>query len=80
MAAAVVARPALWRPALRQLRVLAPDRWWSRRPFLPLPDREWMGFRMTTAYGSPDAPLVVDDVVTWLRWSKSVGSPAGTQG
>ena len=52
---------------------------WSRRPFLPLPDPDWMAFRMTTAYGDPSAPLVVDDVITWLRWSKSLGSLAGTQ-
>lgn len=80
MIAAVVVRPGLWRPAVRQLRVLAPDRWWAHRPFLPVPDRNWMQFRMTTAYGDPNAPLVADDVVTWLRWSKSLGSLAGTQG
>ncbi len=79
-AAAVAVRPGLWPSALRQLRVLAPDRWWARRPFLPVPDRDWMAFRMTTAYGDPGAPLVADDVVTWLRWSKSVRSLAGTEG
>ncbi len=35
---------------------------------------------MTTAYGDPDAPLVADDVVTWLRWSKSTGSLAEVGG
>lgn len=79
-AAAIAARPTLWRPAVRQLRTLAPDRWWARRPFLPVPDRDWMAFRMTTAYGDPDAPLVADDVVTWLRWSKSTGSLAEVGG
>jgi hypothetical protein len=39
-----------------------------------------MAFRMTTAYGDPHAPLVVDDVLTWLRWSESVGSSTGTRG
>ena len=77
---AVVRRPRLWSAAARQLRVLAPDRWWSRRPFLPLPDRDWMAFRMTTAYGDPAAPLVADDVVTWLRWSKTTGSLPGAEG
>ncbi len=79
-AAAVAVRPGLWRAAVRQLRRLAPDRWWSRRPFLPVPDRDWMAFRMTTAYGDPDAPLVVDDVLTWLRWSETVGHGAGARG
>lgn len=77
---AIAARPALWRPAARQLRTLAPDRWWARRPFLPLPDRHWMAFRMTTAYGDPAAPLAVDDVLTWLRWSESVRSATGARG
>lgn len=78
--AAVAARPTLWWSAARQLRTLAPDRWWTRLPFLPVPDRDWMAFRMTTAYGDPDAPLVADDVVTWLRWSKSTGSLAEVGG
>ncbi|WP_436795641.1 hypothetical protein [Actinospongicola halichondriae] len=77
---AVVVRPDLWRAALRQLRILVPTRWWAKRPFLPVPDRDWMAFRMTTAYGDPGAPLVADDVVTWLRWSKSTGSTAGVEG
>ena len=72
--AAVIARPSLWPAALRQARVLVPDRWWSRRPFLPVPDREWMAFRMTTAYGDPAAPLIPADVVTWLEWSRTIAA------
>ena len=68
-ARAIARRPRLWRPALRQARVLVPERWWRRRPFLPLPDRDWLRFRMTTAYGDPDAPIDVDDLLTWLAWT-----------
>ncbi len=71
-AAAVARRPTLWRAAGRQLRALTPAGWWRRRPFLPVPDRAWMRFRLTTAYGDPDAALVPDDLVTWLRWSRTV--------
>ena len=72
VAAAVVTRPRLWRAALRQARLLVPPHWWRRRPFLPVPDRGWMAFRMTTAYGDPRADLVPDDVVAWLEWSSTI--------
>lgn len=36
-----------------------------------------MAFRMTTAYGDPDAAIVVDDLVTWLTWSGTVAEKPG---
>jgi hypothetical protein len=69
---AVAARPRLWPAALRQVRSLARPGWWRRPPFVPLPDRDWMAFRLTTAYGDPRAALVPDDVLTWLEWSDTV--------
>ncbi len=71
-------RPRLWRTAARQLRALAPDRWWRRAPFVPLPDRDWMAFRLTTAYGDPDATIVADDVIAWLEWSSSLPTRSKT--
>lgn len=79
-ARAVAVRPWAWRPALRQARTLVPRRWWARRPFLPVPDRDWMAFRMTTAYGDPAARLVPDDVLTWLAWSRNVAGARGRAG
>jgi hypothetical protein len=68
---AVMGRPRLWASALGATRSHLPDRWWRRRPFLPLPDRAWMQFRMETAYGGDGSgPLQVDDVVTWLEWRR----------
>lgn len=72
VAGAVAARPRLWPAALRQVRGLARPGWWRRPPFVPLPDRDWMAFRLTTAYGDPGAALVPADVVTWLEWSDTV--------
>ena len=76
---AVATRPRLWPAALRQVRSLARPGWWRRAPFVPLPDRDWMAFRLTTAYGDPQASLVPADVVTWLEWSDTVrpASPPG---
>lgn len=67
--AAVAVRPRLWPAALRQARALVPSSWWRRRPFLPVPDRDWLRFRMTTAYGDADAPVDVDDLLVWLAWT-----------
>jgi hypothetical protein len=74
---AVARHPRLWPAAVRQVRVLAPPGWWRRPPFLPVPDRDWLAFRLTTAYGAPDAPIVAEDLVTWLAWSGTVrpGTP-----
>jgi len=43
--------------------------WYARPPFLPLPAREYMRWRMYTAYGSEDAQPPVDDVIRYARWA-----------
>lgn len=72
-ALAVALRPGLWRVALVQALRLARPRWWRRRPFLPLPDPDYLRFRLQTAYGSeaePGAREVARDVVVYLRWCR----------
>lgn len=71
-ALAVVRRPGLWSTAVRQAIVLAPDRWWTRRPFLPLPDRAYLRFRLVTQYGDADHPPVAQDVVDYLSWCQQM--------
>jgi hypothetical protein len=68
---AVARHPALWRTALVQWRRLVPDRWWVRRPFLPLPDAALLEFRSITQYGDPDHAPEPDDLVAWLGWCKA---------
>lgn len=68
---AVAARPHLWPIALRQLFVLAPSGWWRRRPFLPLPDRRYLAFRLETMYGDAGAAPSGTDVVTYLEWCRT---------
>jgi hypothetical protein len=75
IAGAVARRPSLWPTAARQVRRLAPARWWARRPFLPVPDRDWLRFRAETQYGDPDRRPAPEDVVTWLEWIRR--SPVG---
>ena len=44
--------------------------WYRRPPFLPLPSRAYMRWRMETAYGDPDAIPSVDELERYLRWSR----------
>ena len=69
---AIARHPSLWPTAFRQVRRLAPAGWWHRFPFLPVPDRSYLRFRIITAYGgdgtrAPDA----HDLVTYLHWCRA---------
>jgi hypothetical protein len=68
---AVARRPSLWVTALVQAVRLAPRGWWRRWPFLPLPDRAYLRFRLETQYGGAgDHRAEPGDVITWLAWCK----------
>jgi hypothetical protein len=72
-AAAVARRPSLWLTGARQALVLAAPGWWRRAPFLPLPSPEYLRFRLQTAYGGlGDRPPDPEDIVTYLRWCRSL--------
>ena len=43
--------------------------WWRRPPFLPLPDRTYLRWRMHTAYGEYDSVPPADDVIRYARWA-----------
>jgi hypothetical protein len=45
--------------------------WWRRGPFLPLPSREYVRWRMHTAYADSDIVPSADDVVRYARWAVS---------
>jgi hypothetical protein len=72
-ARAVVARPRLWPEAVATARRLAPQRWWRRFPFLPLPDPAYWRFRMSTAFGDDwSGRPSTADVVAYLEWCQRV--------
>jgi len=77
VAVAVARRPSLWPTATRQARRLAPDHWWRRPPFAPVPAKAYLRFRTTTQYGRADHPLQPDDVVRYLTWCRQW--PAGSR-
>ncbi len=76
---AVLVRPRLWWVALRQTARAVPRRWWATYPFLPVPSRGYLRFRLTTAYGGDGKAMttgrpgedLAEDVVAWLEWCRA---------
>lgn len=44
--------------------------WYRRPPFLPLPPRDYLEWRMFTAYGDEHAVPPLEDVVRFARWRR----------
>ena len=74
VAAALAARalvdPRLARDLLRLAWSFRARGWWRRAPFLPLPPRDYVRWRMLTAYGDADAVPPVADVIRFARWRR----------
>jgi hypothetical protein len=49
------------------------ERWYAQLPLLPLPPRDYLRWRMYTAYGDADAVPPVEDVVRYARWAARIG-------
>ena len=63
-----VLRPALALDLLRVAWRFRVRRWWARFPFLPVPSRDYVRWRMQTAYGDEDAVPPAEDVIRYARW------------
>jgi hypothetical protein len=63
-------RPRLAVDLLRTAWAFRRRRWWARAPFLPLPDRTYLRWRMYTAYADEDAVPPADDVARFARWRR----------
>jgi hypothetical protein len=68
-AGALTRRPSLWGTALTQAGRVARPRWWRRPPFLPVPDPDYVRFRLETQYGRQGVPEP-DDLVVYLEWCR----------
>lgn len=68
---ALVVRPRLWSTAAVEFARFAPNGWWRRPPFLPLPPAGLAGFRAETMYGDPAAEPSRSDVIVWLEWCRA---------
>lgn len=71
---AVLRRPALAVELVSAAWTFRARGWYRRFPFLPLPPRSYMEWRMETAYGDPDAVPPPDELVRYLRWARRMRS------
>ncbi|MFZ0059846.1 MAG: hypothetical protein ACLQAN_04690 [Acidimicrobiales bacterium] len=78
LGAVLVRRPRLVPSAVRLGLGLVPRRWWRRPPFLPLPDRRWIAFRMEVAYGDATAVPSREDLADYLAWTRQMRTWQGT--
>jgi hypothetical protein len=62
--------PRLGLDLVKALWAFRTRRWWARPPFLPLPDRAYLQWRMHTAYADEHAVPPVDDVIRFARWRR----------
>jgi len=46
--------------------------WWRSAPFFPLPDREYLAWRLHTAYGDEVLVPPVEDVLRFARWRRRI--------
>ena len=78
---AVVRRPHLWFPAIRQFLRAVPPRWWTRPPRVPWPDRAYLQFRFETAFGAgASAAPNADDLVRYLEWCREADATRAGRG
>ena len=70
LALRAVLRPRLALDILRTAWAFRRRAWWRQPPFLPLPDRTYLRWRMSTAYADESAVPPVEDVVRFARWRR----------
>jgi hypothetical protein len=48
------------------------NRWYRQPPFLPMPSRAYMRWRMETAYGDGNTVVPSGDLERYLRWGSDM--------
>ena len=71
LAARAVVRPQIAIDLLRVAWRFRSRSWYTRFPFLPIPNRTYVRWRMYTAYGDYDAVPPMEDVEKYARWAVS---------
>jgi hypothetical protein len=64
--------PSLALDLLRVAWRFRPRDWYRRPPFLPLPDRNYLAWRMHTAYGDHHAVPPAEDIERYARWTRNI--------
>jgi len=65
---ALMSKPSLWASSVRQIFILAKNRWFLHSPFLPFPTKDFLEFRLVTYHGEAEKLPDVKVVVAWLAW------------
>jgi len=71
LAVALLRRPKLLPTAFTQAVRFAPNGWWRRPPWLPLPAAGLIRFRSEAMYGDCGARFKPQDVIVWLEWCRA---------
>ena len=70
---AVSKKPTLWPVALKQLWRIRKSNWYTEPPFLPIPEKSYIDFRINTAYGSSEDFSQADlERAKKKLWDKSI--------
>lgn len=72
LAARACVRPRLALDLLLAVWAFRGRDWFRRPPFLPVPPREYVRWRMYTAYGREDAVPPLEDVVRFAAWRRAL--------
>ena len=68
LAKVAVRRPWLIPAMLAAAWAFRANRWYRQPPFLPMPSRAYMRWRMETAYGDGNTVVPSVDLERYLRW------------
>jgi hypothetical protein len=69
LALRALAHPSLAADLLRVSWRFRRRRWYAHPPFLPIPAKEYIRWRMYTAYGDANALPPAGDVARYSRWA-----------
>ena len=69
MISRAIRRPRLLLAMLRMAWRFRRRGWWKRPPFLPVPPREYLEWRLHTAYGDGGRGPTVDELDRYVRWA-----------
>ena len=67
-----LSRPKLWPAMLSAAWAFRARGWYRRYPFLPLPSKEYVRWRLETAYGDPEAVPPAEELAGFLSWSANL--------
>lgn len=70
-----VLRPRVAVDLLAMTWAMRARRWYRVPPFLPLPPRDYLRWRMLTAFGDEDALPSPEELVRYARWRREILRP-----